>query len=101
VRAPSPRRLWKYVTRCLRLQSYFDSPGDGRITPLIPARALLWALLLSRLLREALKTVSGTLFIEGRGWRRAKLCGLDVPRLSHTHSFALRQPRSKTNRLSS
>jgi len=52
VRAPSPRRLWKYVTRCLRLQSYFDSPGDGRSAPLIPARTLLWALLLSRLLRE-------------------------------------------------
>ncbi|MGB7592859.1 MAG: transposase [Terriglobia bacterium] len=52
MRAPSPRRLWKYLTRCLRLQPYFDSPGDGRIAPRIPARALLWSLLLSRLLRE-------------------------------------------------
>jgi len=52
VKAPSPRRLWKYVTRCLRLQSYLDSPGDGRTAPEIPARALLWALLMGRFLRE-------------------------------------------------
>jgi len=52
VKAPTPRRLWKYVTRCLHLQSYLDSPGDARSAPLIPARALLWALLISRLLRE-------------------------------------------------
>ena len=29
----------------------------------------------------------------GCGWCRARTCGLDVPRLSHTHSFAVRQPR--------
>ena len=27
------------------------------------------------------------------GWRRAKLCGLDLSRLVNTHSFAVRQPR--------
>jgi len=52
VKGPSPRRLWKYLARCLRLQSYLESPGDGRTAPQIPAAALLWALLLGRLLRE-------------------------------------------------
>ena len=42
----------KYLARCLRLQSYLLSPGDGRTAPQIPARVLLWALLLGRLLRE-------------------------------------------------
>ncbi len=27
---PTPRRLWNYVTRRLRLRSYFQDPGDGR-----------------------------------------------------------------------
>lgn len=52
MKAPTPRRLWKYVTQCLRLESYLDSPGDGRTAPQIPARALLWALLVGRFLRE-------------------------------------------------
>jgi hypothetical protein len=52
VKAPTPRRLCKYVMQCLRLGSYFDSPGDGRSAPQIPARALLWALLVGRFLRE-------------------------------------------------
>jgi len=52
VKGPSPRRLWKYLVRCLRLQSYLLSPGDGRTAPQIPARVLLWALLLGRVLRE-------------------------------------------------
>jgi hypothetical protein len=52
VKGPSPQRLWKYIARCLRLQPYLESPGDGREAPQIPARALLWALLLGRLLRE-------------------------------------------------
>jgi DDE family transposase len=52
VRGPTPRRLWKYVTRCLGLKSYLRSPGDGRVRPRIPAPALLWALLVGQLLRE-------------------------------------------------
>ncbi len=52
MKGPSPQRLWKYITRCLRLRSYLESPGDGRTAPQIPARVLLWALLLGRLLRE-------------------------------------------------
>ena len=49
---PTPRRLWKYVTRQLGLGSFLHSPGDGRKYPQIPAKTLLWALLLGQLLRE-------------------------------------------------
>ena len=51
MKGPSPRRLWTYVTRCLGLRSYFRSPGDGRPQPQIPARALLWSLLVGQVLR--------------------------------------------------
>ena len=53
VRRPTPRRLKKYVARCLRLQSYLRFPGDGRTQGRIPAAALLWALLMGVLLRRA------------------------------------------------
>lgn len=49
---PSPRALWKYVSRRLRLGRFFRSPGDGRPQPQIPAKALLWIMLLGQLLRE-------------------------------------------------
>jgi hypothetical protein len=52
VSGPTPRRLWKYVTQCLRLAEYFERPGDGRSRPRIPARALVWGLVLGHLLRE-------------------------------------------------
>ena len=50
---PAPRRLFHYVTQCLRLDHYLKQPGDGRPQPQIPARLLLWALLICRLLRES------------------------------------------------
>jgi Transposase DDE domain len=53
VKGPTPRRLKKYVSKCLRLQSYLRAPGDGRTAGRIPATALLWALLMGRLLRRA------------------------------------------------
>jgi hypothetical protein len=40
------------VTRQLGLRSFLHSPGDGRQYPQIPAKTLLWALLLGQLLRE-------------------------------------------------
>lgn len=49
----SPRRLWFYVTRRLGLRSYLHAPGDGRKYPQIPGKALLWAVLIGQLLREA------------------------------------------------
>ena len=48
---PNTGRLWKYVAGQLRLRRYLDQPGDGRQRPDLPARGLLWALLLGQLLR--------------------------------------------------
>lgn len=53
MKAPTPRRLFRYVARRLRLRRYLQAPGDGRPQPQIPGRVLVWALLISRLLREA------------------------------------------------
>ena len=53
VSGPTPRRLKKYAAQCLRLQSYLQSPGDGRTEPRIPAAPLLWALLMGVVLRRA------------------------------------------------
>ena len=53
MREPSPRRLKKYVSKCLRLEPYLRAPGDGRTQGRIPAAALLWALLMGAVLRRA------------------------------------------------
>lgn len=53
MKGPTPRRLKKYVAKCLRLKSYLRSPGDGRTEGRIPAATLLWALLMGVLLRRA------------------------------------------------
>jgi len=49
---PSPRRLLHFVTRRLRLRKYLQDPGDGRRQPQIPAKLLLWALLVGQVLRQ-------------------------------------------------
>ena len=46
------RRLRRFVTRTLRLETYLHAPGDGRQRPRIAADALLWALLVGYLLRD-------------------------------------------------
>ena len=53
MKGPTPRRLRKYMARCLRLKRYLRSPGDGRQEGRIPAATLLWALFLGVLLRRA------------------------------------------------
>ena len=53
MKGPTPRRLKKYVAKCLRLKSYLRSPGDGRTEGRIPAATLLWALRMGVLLRRA------------------------------------------------
>lgn len=53
VKGPTPRRLRRYVEKCLRLKWYLHSPGDGRTQPRIPARALVWALLMGQFLRRS------------------------------------------------
>ena len=49
---PSPKRLWHYATKRLKLKPFFEKPGDGRVDPLIPARDLLWGQVVGQLLRE-------------------------------------------------
>ncbi len=49
---PTPRALLRFVLHHLGLQRYLDQPGDGRPQPAIPARVLLWAMLVGRVLRE-------------------------------------------------
>jgi len=46
MKGPTPRRLWEYVCRRLRLRTYLEQPGDGRRRPQIAARDLLWAQLI-------------------------------------------------------
>jgi len=53
VRRPTPHRLLQYVRQGLRLKGYLEVPGDGRRFPQIPAKAMLWALLLGQILRES------------------------------------------------
>lgn len=53
MRRPTPRRLLHYARSCLKLGSYLDAPGDRRHRPRIPAHALLWALLILKILRTA------------------------------------------------
>lgn len=52
MRGPTPRRLWAYVVHHLRLAPYFAAPGDRRRAPRIPARALVWGLVIGHILRE-------------------------------------------------
>jgi hypothetical protein len=49
---PTPRALRRFVVHRLGLQRYLAQPGDGRQQPVIPARVLLWAMLVGRVLRE-------------------------------------------------
>ena len=50
--APTPRRLLYFVTRRLGLQPYLRDPGDRRPQPQIPAKDLLWSLVLGTVLRQ-------------------------------------------------
>ena len=52
MRRPTPRRLLQYVRRGLRLKRFLEKPGDGRRFPQIPARVLLWTMVLGQVLRE-------------------------------------------------
>ena len=53
MKGPTPRRLRKYVSKCLGLKAYLQRPGDGRPQGRIPAATPLWALLMGALLRRA------------------------------------------------
>lgn len=51
MKGPSAQGMQNYASHCLGLKSYLNNPGDGRRQPEIPARDLVWALLISRILR--------------------------------------------------
>ncbi|MGD0790336.1 MAG: hypothetical protein ABR920_01080 [Terriglobales bacterium] len=50
---PTPPALLRFVVHRLGLQRYLAQPGDGGQQPVIPARVLLWAMLVGRVLRES------------------------------------------------
>lgn len=53
MRKPLPPGKFKtYLLEGLRLRRYFEQPGDGRPQPQIPAKVLLWSILIGTVLRE-------------------------------------------------
>lgn len=69
MKTPTPHRLLRYVTRGLRLKRYLEVPGDGRRFPQIPAKAMLWAILLGQILRAS--TFHAVESLVGSGRRRS------------------------------
>ena len=67
MKTPTPQRLLRYVTRGLRLKRYLELAGDGRRFPQIPAKAMLWAILLGQILRESSFHALESLVGSGRG----------------------------------
>jgi hypothetical protein len=51
LKGPHARQIRNYANHCLGLKSYFQQPGDGRTQPYIPARDLVWAVVMGRILR--------------------------------------------------
>jgi hypothetical protein len=49
---PHVRQIQNYACHILGLKSYFQQPGDGRLHPHIPARDLVWAVIIGHILRE-------------------------------------------------
>ena len=52
MKGPSPRGILRFAGTGLRLKRYLKRPGDGRQEPRIPARSLVWSLLIGTILRE-------------------------------------------------
>ena len=44
--------MWKYISQHLHLAAYFRSPGEGRCRQQIPAKDLLWSIVLGTILRQ-------------------------------------------------
>jgi len=53
LKGPHVRQIQNYACHCLGLKSYFQRPGDGRLQPHIPARDLVWAVVIGHILRVA------------------------------------------------
>jgi hypothetical protein len=82
VKGPSPARLRTYFCQRLRLGWYLDDPGDGRTFPQIPARTLLWALLLGKMLR-----IPSHLGVESLAAHAGRSLGVAAPFSDDTLSY--------------
>jgi hypothetical protein len=51
LKGPHARQIQNYACHALGLKSYFQLPGDGRAHPHIPAADIVWAIVMSRILR--------------------------------------------------
>ena len=51
MKGPHVRQIQNYACHCLALKSYFPRPGDGRLHPHIPARDLVWGVVIGHILR--------------------------------------------------
>jgi len=51
LKGPHASRIQNYACHCLGLKSFFQQPGDGRAQPHIPASDIVWAVVMSRILR--------------------------------------------------
>jgi hypothetical protein len=51
LKGPHARQIQNYASCGLGLKSYFQQPGDGRVHPHISAFDLVWAVVISRILR--------------------------------------------------
>jgi len=52
LKGPHVKQIQNYAGHCLGLKSYFQRPGDGRPHPRIPARDMVWAVVIGHILRE-------------------------------------------------
>jgi hypothetical protein len=53
LKGPHVKQIQNYACLCLGLKSYFQRPGDGRPHPHIPARDIVWAVVIGHILRVA------------------------------------------------
>ena len=53
MKGPHVKQIQNYACHCLGLKSYFQRPGDGRPNPHIPARDIVWAVVIGHILRVA------------------------------------------------
>jgi hypothetical protein len=51
LKGPHVGQIQNYACHCLALKSYFKRPGDGRKHPHIPARDLVWTVVIGHILR--------------------------------------------------
>jgi hypothetical protein len=51
LKGPHAGQIQNYARHCLALKSYFQQPGDGRIQPHLAASDIVWAVVMSRILR--------------------------------------------------